>query len=224
MRNLLWSIPLYLFVPVPFFLLANLLDIEINYIYMLLGALGWWLALILRLPIILIAKLKKLDLNFSSILTIGSSGPTEESVRLVLLSIIRLFSHNAYSIGLGWAMIEIIYGIAQIIGIGVLEQKTDEKAIEAKNLMKQMGMDKSLESSTPFWGVLERVSASAIHIGFSLLLVFSPYVLIFTIPFHSFINFFVVRVNKISIKISQLSLFGIASLVLLLGILLSYPY
>lgn len=68
-------------------------------------------------------------------------------------------------------------------------------------------MEKTLAPSTPYWGALERVSAGAIHIGFSLLILVSPYVLIITIPLHSLINFFVVKMNKVSISKSQLGLF-----------------
>jgi hypothetical protein len=220
-RNILWALPLYFLASVPFFLLAHFIEIEINFSYVLLGALGWWLALLLRIPVILFVKLKKIDMKKSNKLMVGFSGPTEEITRLVLLLIIGLNPGNAYSVGLGWAMIEIIYALVQIIGIGVLEQKTDAKAEEAKTLMKQMGMDKTLAPSTPFWGALERVSAGAVHIGLSLLLAFSPYVIIVTIPLHSFINFFVVKINRISIRKSQLGLLIIGCVILLLGILLA---
>jgi hypothetical protein len=177
--------------------------------------LGWWIALLLRTPVILYLKYKKTNLETSSNLMISFSGPTEEITRLVLLSLIGFNIPNAYSIGLGWGMIEIIYGIIQIIGIGTLEQKTDAKALEAKAFMKQMGMDKTLASSTPFWGALERFSAIAIHIGFSLLLIRSPYIVIFTIPLHNLANFFVVKMNAKSIQKSQLVLLIIGCIILL---------
>ena len=221
LRNVLWATPLYLMSPIPFFFLAHFMEIEIEYNYVLLGALGWWLAFLLRIPVILFIKKKKINLKTSSKLSIGLSGPTEESVRLILLSIIGFSSPNAYSVGLGWAMIEIIYGLIQIIGLGVLDRKTDPKAEEAKTIMKQMGMDKTLAPSTPFWGSLERVSAGAIHIGLSLLLIVSPYVLIITIPLHSFINFFVVKMNKVSIGKSQLGLLIIGCTILLLSLVLT---
>ncbi|NOQ72508.1 MAG: YhfC family intramembrane metalloprotease [Crocinitomix sp.] len=219
-RNIIWAAPLYILVPLPFFLLAHFIDIKIDSSSVLLGVLGWWLALLLRLPAILYVKLKKIDKKKSNKLIIGFSGPTEEITRLVLLLIIGLNAPNAYSVGLGWAMIEVVYGLIQIIGIGVLEQKTGVEAEEAKNLMKQMGMDKSLAPATPFWGALERFTAASVHIGFSLLLVFSPYVIILTIPLHSFINFLVVKMNKTSIRKSQLSFLIIGLVILLISIIL----
>ena len=102
----------------------------------------------------------------------------------------------------------------------MLEQKDGTEAEEAKELMKQMGMDKSLAPSTPFWGALERVSGTAVHIGFSILLVLSPFVIILTIPLHSFINFFVAKMNKTSIPKSQVSFLIIGYVIFLIGILL----
>jgi len=220
-RNILLATPLYFLTPLPFICLAYILDINLDLASVLLGALGWWVALLLRIPVILFVKNKKFDQKKSNKLVIGFSGPTEEITRLVLLLIIGLNVPNAYSVGLGWATIEIIYGLIQIIGIGVLEQKTDTEAEEAKALMKQMGMEKSLAPSTPFWGALERATAGAVHIGFSLLLVFSPFTIILAIPLHSFINFFVVKMNRTSIQKSQLSFLAIGGIILLLGIILT---
>lgn len=220
-RNILWAFPLYILSPLPFIWLANFVDINIDFNSVLFGALGWWIALILRVPILLFVKKNKLEQKRSNKLVIGASGPTEEITRLVLLLVIGLTTTHAYSVGIGWGIIEVLYALIQIVGIGVLEQKTDSEAEEAKLLMKQMGMDKSLAPNTPFWGALERVSGNAIHIGFSLLLVFSPYILLLTIPLHSFINFFVVQTNKTSIRKSQISLLAIGFTILVFGILLS---
>ncbi len=220
LRNILWATPLYFLSPIPFFLLAYALDINIDSSSVLLGALGWWIALLLRAPVILFVKSKNFEAEKSNKLVVGFSGPTEEITRLVLLLLIGLNFSTAYSVGLGWAMIEVIYGLIQIIGLGVLDQKTDEKAVEAKQLMKQLGMDKTLAPSTPFWGALERLTAAALHIGFSLLLVFSSYTVIIAIPLHSFINFLVVKMNKTSIRRSQLTFLVIGSVILLAGIIL----
>lgn len=221
LRNILWASPLYLLVPLPFYIIAHYLKIDIDYKLILLGALGWWLALIIRIPLIVFIKKRNIDLKTSSRLTIGMSGPAEETVRLIILIQVGFSISNAYSLGLGWAMIEIIYGLIQIIGLGVLERKTDAKALEAKAFMKQMGMDKTLESSIPYWGVLERVSATAIHIGFSLLLTFSPLFILISTPLHSLVNFYVVKMNKISISKSQLGLFTIGLILMVLAYIIS---
>lgn len=66
--------PLYLMVPIPFLVFAHFMDIELEYKYVLFGALGWWMALLLRLPVIFLIKNKNLNLKTSSKLTIGLSG------------------------------------------------------------------------------------------------------------------------------------------------------
>lgn len=220
-RNIILASPLYLLVPIPFVLFADYLAISINYKEVLLGALGWWIALLVRMPVILLVRKKGLSTKLSNRITVGISGPAEEIVRIIILTIIGLNYSNAYSLGLGWASIEILYGLFQVIGLGILDQKTDAKAEEAKQMMKQMGMDKTLKPSVPYWGALERFSAGALHIGFSLLLLISPYMLILTIPLHSMVNFLVVKMNKVSIEKSQLLLFIIGGLVLLSGIVYS---
>ena len=96
-RNILWATPLYFMSPIPFIFLAPVLGIDIDFSLVLLGALGWWVALLLRVPILLIIKKKNIDLKTSSKITIGLSGPSEEVTRLVLLSIIGLISTNAYA-------------------------------------------------------------------------------------------------------------------------------
>ncbi len=215
-KNLILAFPLYLLSILPFVYITDYFGFEIQLKSLFFGALGWWLALLLRIPFILYVKAKNIKSNR---LIVGASGPTEEITRLVILFFIGLNVNSAFSFGLGWAMIEIIYGLIQVVGIGILEQRTDEKAQEAKALMQQMGMDKTFSTTTPFWGALERFSANGIHIGFTLLLLLSPYVIIFTIPIHSLINFYVVKMNKISIAKSQSGLLLIGCLVFLIGLL-----
>lgn len=219
-KNLLWAAPFYFATIVPFLALAQAFKFNFKAELLLYGALGWWIAFLLRIPILFLIQKKDLKQPKANQLTIGVSGPTEEITRYLLLTMIGLTSENAFYSGLGWAMIEIIYALIQVIGLGILDQKTDAKAQEAKRIMKQMGMDKTLLPSTPFWGALERLSANAIHIGFSLLLLWSPFVLILTIPTHSLINFYVVKTNRISLKKSQLTLLLVGCIILGSGILL----
>jgi hypothetical protein len=217
-RNVILASPLYLLAIVPFVLIAHYVEITVDSTHVLLGAFGWWIAFIIRLPVIFLIQKKKIHLRKASKITIGISGPAEEITRLLLLLIVGLTAPNAYSVGLGWAMIEIIYGLVQITGLGILEKKSDPQAEEAKSVMKKMGMDKTLEPSTPFWGALERVSSSALHIGLSLLLVSSPYLILVTIPLHSFTNFFVVKMNQQSIRHSQIGLLVLGCMMFILGL------
>lgn len=219
-RNIVLATPFYIASILP--LLAITIDYESEFeIKMaLFGALGWWLALILRAPIILILKSRKLQDSLMQKIVVGISGPTEEIVRYLLLLWMGLSLDNVFSLAIGWAGIEVIYGIIQVILLGNLESKTDEKAIEAKVLMKQMGMDKTMAPSTPFWGALERYSAGLIHLAFSLFLLIDPLVLLVTIPAHSLVNYFVVKMNKQSLAKSQIGLLFISLVLVGLGLFL----
>lgn len=224
MKNVLFTnsiiaTPLYLLSIVPFVFIASWLEIDISMGYVLLGALGWWVALLLRLPfILLIQKCINKQKDVSKYI-VALSGPAEESVRLVLLLIIGLTIDNGYSLGFGWAAIEVLYGLVQLFGIVSLNQKTDKKSLEAKEMIAKMGMDKTFENSTPFWGALERFSAAAIHISSAVLLVVNPLFIICTAPLHSAVNFMVLKINKGSIMISQL-MFLLISLPLFLALVI----
>ena len=69
-----------------------------------------------------------------------------------------------------------------------LAKRTDEKAVQAKALLKKMGMDKSMSSNSPYWSVYERIFATGGHVAFALLLVWNPVMVVFTMPMHSAIN------------------------------------
>jgi hypothetical protein len=213
LRNILIAAPFYVATLVPFIALAQYLQVNIQLGYVFLGALGWWIALILRLPAILAAKVIH-DKESVQKITIGASGPTEELVRLALLVILGLTTENALSVCIGWAAIEIVYSLIQNVAMGVLDQKTDEKAMEAKEMLRQQGMEKSLEPSAPYWGILERLSANALHISFGLLLVVNPLLIAITAPLHSAFNFVVINLVKKSLAKAEIIL-AILSLILI---------
>ena len=83
LRNLLLSIPLLFATLLPYIWLAQQLELQLGLKVILLGALGWWLALLLRLPVILAVK-KKLP-DQARLPLVLASGPAEEMVRLGLL-------------------------------------------------------------------------------------------------------------------------------------------
>lgn len=206
-RNSIIATPIYLTTIIPFIAIGIYLDISFSAGYIALGAFGWWIALLLRLPFVLAIQKFIKNQDIATRFTVGLSGPAEEVVRLIVLATIGVTIGNAYSVGLGWAFIEIIYGLVQLFGIASLKDKKDKKSLEAKKMIKKMGMDKTFDNNTPFWGALERVSATSIHISFGLMLVISPYFVLATIPLHSSINYMVLYLNKTSIAKSQIAFF-----------------
>lgn len=208
-RSLLLATPLTILTLVPFIALAGVLDIEISLRYAAFGALGWWVALLLRAPVALLAS--RLGQQKGQSVIVMASGPAEEIVRCALLLTIGLTVENGYAVGLGWAAIEVVYALVQGAAMGALEQKTDQKAEEAKAMLRTMGMDKAMTPTAPYWGALERVSANALHISFSLLLVVSPYLVLLTAPLHSCLNILITRLLKRSMARAELVMLGLAA-------------
>lgn len=82
---------------------------------------------------------------------------------------------------------------------------------EEKVTMKEMGL---LQAGTrPIYGVVERVAAMAIHIGFTLQLAFQPWLVLITMPFHSAINYVLVDLMR-----RRMSLFVILGSLLIIGL------
>jgi hypothetical protein len=138
----------------------------------------------------------------------------------MILLILGITVNNAYSLAIGWAAIEIIYSLVQVFAMGILKDRTDPKAIEAKELLKLQGMDKSLEPNAPFWSVFERLSANGLHLSFSLLLVVSPWLVLVTAPLHSGLNFLVTHLTKKSLAISEITLGMLSGLLVLTSLTL----
>ncbi len=219
LRNTTIAAPLILLAIVPFALIASRYNIVVDLKIAVLGAVGWWVALVLRTPAIILAR--KLSTKTGSTLVVLASGPAEEGVRLVMLLALGLTVDNAYSLGLGWAAIEILYSIMQGVALGVLQQKTDKKAEEAKAMLEALGMEKTLSPSAPFWGILERISATALHLGFSLLVVVNPYWVLASAPLHSVANISLLRLARRSLALSELAIFAVAAVIFAMSLRLS---
>ena len=109
----------------------------------------------------------------------------------------------------------------QGFALAALAKRHDAKAVAARELLQLQGMERALEPSAPFWGILERLSANAVHLTMTLLLVASPWLLLLTAPAHSSINWFFMRLMKRSFLAAQLALATLAALMLPLSLWLS---
>lgn len=219
LRNLLISVPLLFGSLLPYAALAQQLGVALQSKLMLLGALGWWLALLLRLPIILLVKKQQPIQGQRAIIL--ASGPTEELVRLGLLLWLGLNLDTAFSLALGWAGIEIVYAVIQGFALVNLARRQDKKAQEARRMLRLQGMDQALHANAPFWGIFERLSANAIHLAMSLFLLFSPWMVLLTAVLHSAINLVFTRVIRRSMSVAQVALAALAGLLLVLSLYLA---
>ncbi|RKP51720.1 YhfC family intramembrane metalloprotease [Cohnella endophytica] len=178
-----------------------------------LGALGWFIALVLRAP--LSAIVMKMPQEKAKNIIVASSGILEESARLVLLAVTSVVSSWAVSVGQGWAAVEVLFTIVNIVVIASLVKRTDEKAVQAKQFLESQ----STIHASPLWGVLERIWASAFHIGCTLIVAFHPWSVVLLIPLHSSLNWFAVRLAARSVWKSSLFVAVIGVITLLVGIL-----
>jgi hypothetical protein len=214
-KRALKFIPLYVLVPVLFGLIFWAAGYDIEWKAFALGALGWCIALFLRGPLSLLAK--KLPEKKAQGIMVASSGVLEESVRLILVAIFSGAFSWALSFGQGWAAIEVLFVIINVIVISSLIKRTDEKAMQAKEILLAQG---TLLNANPIWGVLERVWASAVHIGCTLIVVQQPWAVILLIPYHSGMNWIAVKLATKSVGKSSLFIAIVGIISLAVGIML----
>lgn len=203
-------LPLHLLVPVLFGVLFGAAGYSVDWPVFGLGALGWIIALFLRGPVA--AVVRKWPEARDKLIVGGSSGVMEEGVRLLLLTFLAASLPDALSAGQGWAAVEVLYVIVNTILILSLMKRTDEKAMQAKEILKAQG---NLQAS-PLWGILERIWASAFHIGAALLIAYNPWLALVMVPVHSGLNLTAVRLMKTS-SLALTSIFVAAVGLLTLG-------
>ncbi|CAJ1401501.1 unnamed protein product [Effrenium voratum] len=174
----------------------------------LVGAAGWWVALILRLPVGLAAKACLKDTESLQLASVLISGPAEEGVRVAVLVVANWaqLSH-AFALGLGWTSLELLFTLAQ--GYATIQllrgaRQGDAKAAEAFEVLAAQSNGEPFATS-PFWGVLERVSAHMLHIALrgpdatvdrSLYVAYNPWLVFATAPGHSLTNWSVLTMMK----------------------------
>src|SRR5215469_16328840 len=183
-----------------------------------IGALGWTIALMLRNPVALLAKAIPATSKHVTTIVVASSGPCEELVRLAVVLLLGRAFPMALSIGLGWAAIEVVYAIVTSLVTLSLFRRDDEKARRGRTVLENMGLAKAMLNAPPFMGVVERISASALHIGFTLLLAWQPLLVILTIPLHSSTNFMALFLVRRSVVLMELCVAVIGIVALLAGL------
>jgi hypothetical protein len=159
-----------------------------------LGAAGWLAALALRAPAgAFVSRMPKQNApTFMALI----SGPAEELIRLLLV----LFAVSGFGdllwAGFGWATIEVVYTLVTALVVRRLLLDTSAKAAERRRLLVSMGWLQYVQSLVPVLGAVERAGASLLHIGFTLLLGWNPWLVLVTMPAHSATNQVAVRLIK----------------------------
>ena len=120
-------------------------------------------------------------------MVVSASGPAEELVRLAVLLLLGRTFPTALSVGFGWGAVEILFGILNGMIALTLLQKDDQKSREAREVLARQGSLQNYGLS-PLWGVWERIFATGIHVGFTLLRAAIPWALVVAMPVHSLVN------------------------------------
>jgi len=188
-HHLIFCTPLLLTVPLIYVLAFNALGQGHLAIWpFCLGLLGWSIALLLRAPMMVL--IFRLTHNVKEQVVAAMAGPAEEVVRLIAVLFLQANFASAFSLGLGWATIEVVYALVSGFGTIMILSRGGIGALQLKKRFLDRGMT---VPATVYGGILERLSATALHIGFTLLLAYHPLLILITLPLHSSVN--VVAIN-----------------------------
>jgi hypothetical protein len=216
-RNTLIATPVTLLVPVAFALLLTALGAEMSWSKIGFGALGWVGALMLRGPLAAILSQTVHDENRVKNIIVTSSGPIEEGVRVVLLLLVGRSFSDAAAIGLGWAAVEVLYTVVTSFLTLSLLRRTDPEAMQARQILEAQGM---IRETGPWLGIIERIGATALHIGFTLIVAWNLVAAIATAIVHSAGNMALIRTFKKNPVATELGLLAVGIAAFALGVAL----
>jgi hypothetical protein len=185
-RQLLRASPVALLVPVVIAIALVAAGAELRPIAVAVGAAGWALAFLARGPVAVLLRARG-DRDLASPWFVAASGPAEELVRLGAVLVLGRDLDTALSIGLGWAAIEVVFAVIQGIALATLMDRDDA---EARRIRAAIPAPPAalLAPSAPWWGVVERIWASVLHLAFTAILAAAPGLVLATIPAHSATN------------------------------------
>lgn len=202
-RNTLIATPVTLLVPVAFALVLVALGAELEWSTLGFGALGWVGALMLRGPLAAVLSQTMRDEERVKSIIMASSGPFEEGVRVLLLLLAGRTFSGAAAIGIGWAAIEVVYTtITGFLTLSLL-RRTDPEAMQARQMLEAQGM---IRETGPWLGIIERVGATALHLGFTFIVAWNLWAALGTAIIHSATNIALVRSFRTRPVATELSL------------------
>lgn len=211
-HHLLFCTPLLFTVPFIYLLAFNSLGQgNLPFWPFCLGVLGWSVALFLRAPMMVLTL--RFTHNVKEQVVAAMAGPAEESLRLLAVLFLQANFATAISLGLGWASIEVLYALISGFGTVIVLSKGGVGAFQLKKRFLDTGLT---VPATVYSGIIERLSATALHIGFTLLLAYHPLLILITLPLHSLVNVVAVSLNPRSPLATQIvvAFFGFTTLLI----------
>jgi hypothetical protein len=216
-RASLWSVPAVL-VLLPLFALAfTWWKGAPDWAAVGLGAAGWLVALLLRGPVA--AAVARRPREQAALLVASASGPCEELVRVGLVVLLLAGPERALWAGFGWAAVEIVYTAVNALVVLSLLGRTDQQALEARALLEAQG---TLRADGPLWAAVERVGASLLHVGLTLLLFWNPWLVLAAVPLHTGVNLGALRLMRVSLPLAEGVLLALGALVFAAGTALAF--
>ncbi|HLN63025.1 MAG TPA: YhfC family glutamic-type intramembrane protease [Symbiobacteriaceae bacterium] len=216
LRDFLIAVPLMLAVGVAYLFASHIWGEAPRWGLIGLGALGWWAALILRFPFIPLAK-KMGDLERQGSFMAFLAGVCEESVRLGWVLLFGRSFTEALALGIGWGAIEVLFAIINGGVRIVLLSRDDEKARQALAMLAEQGQLKETPGGW-FVGAWERFFASALHLGFTLLVAWQPWLVVLLLPAHGLVDLAIPKFMKRSVWLVEGIVTVVGAAALLLGL------
>ena len=216
LRDLIIAVPLMLVVGVAYLYAPAIWGEAPRWGLMGLGALGWWAALILRVPFIPLAKKMGSQERQGSFMAF-LAGVCEESVRLGWVLLFGRTFSEALALGIGWGAIEVLFAIVNGVMRHVLLSRNDEKARQAMAMLKEQGQLQEIPGGW-FVGAWERFFASALHLGFTLLVAWQPWLVVVLLPAHGLVDLAIPKLGKRSIWMVEGVVTVVGTAALLLGL------
>jgi hypothetical protein len=213
-RNTFIATPITLLVPVAFAIILSQMGAELRWSSIGFGALGWFGALFLRAPLAAILSQTMGDPERVKPWIITSSGPIEEVVRVLLLLLVGRSFSDAAAIGVGWAAIEVVYTLLTGLITLNLVKRTDPEAVQARQMLEQQGM---IRETGPWLGIIERVAATALHIGFTFIVAWNIWLAIVTAIVHSAANLGTVQAFRKRPLATELALLALGLATFMIG-------
>ncbi|HEY8371809.1 MAG TPA: hypothetical protein VIL00_03605 [Pseudonocardiaceae bacterium] len=183
----------------------------------LLGALGWLVALALRVPVA--AGAIRLRDQRNELTVLGAvSGPADEVARLGLVLVGVAGPSGALWAGFGWALAEQVFTMISAVSQAAQLGRPGVKGRRASELLFLYG---GLAGARPWHRVIERVAAFAFHLGATLLLATQPWWVLLTAPVHAGWNLARVRWSRRHLVRVELVAVVTGGAVLLAGLLVA---
>lgn len=153
-----------------------------------------------------------------------ASGPAEEVIRVVLVLLVASAFRSALWLGLGWAAVEVVLTavnavVSPLVLPRLLRDQSDRARQARELLLPRLATTLAASpAAVVALGTAERIGASALHTGFTLLLAAQPWLALLTAPLHAGVNLGAVALQRRSLLLTEAVVVGAGALALVAGL------